>query len=372
MVSPLDSIPVLNLLYAAALDNALWPDALAAIQRAVGASGAQLLFAGGAGQRNVFSVGFDPEQGMLYDRHYGRLDPVPAKLTPLLPGSIVSCSRIIGEEARKSAFFQEWADPNHVSDAVFLKLSPAGEALWALALGQSYRSKPFLDPSLGLFLETLAPHLVNALLIGRKLEAMSDEAHASKSWIDGLGSGWMLLSADRQLLCANEAALGMIRENDGILVQGRAVAVSDADANAALQKGIAAAGGSRNARDFGLPIFVRRPSGAKHYSIRVMPYRQDGLRETPGKVTIVITDPVREEARLARALRAEYDLTAAEVEVALRVGQGRGLHGVARDRGVSLSTVRVHLQHVFEKTGTHRQSELIVLMEGLRSRPLSR
>ncbi|MFD0325598.1 helix-turn-helix transcriptional regulator [Lysobacter gummosus] len=42
--------------------------------------------------------------------------------------------------------------------------------------------------------------------------------------------------------------------------------------------------------------------------------------------------------------------------------EGHGLQHVANALGVTLSTVRIHLQHVFEKTNTHRQAELVRLL----------
>ena len=52
----------------------------------------------------------------------------------------------------------------------------------------------------------------------------------------------------------------------------------------------------------------------------------------------------------------------AEAEVAVRVLRGHGLPSVAGELRVSLSTVRTHLQRVFQKTGAHRQAELVRLL----------
>jgi DNA-binding CsgD family transcriptional regulator len=74
---------------------------------------------------------------------------------------------------------------------------------------------------------------------------------------------------------------------------------------------------------------------------------------------VLIVDHEREADLLPADLQAIYHLTPAEAEVALRVLRGHGLQSVADELRVSLSTVRVHLQRVFEKTGTHRQAELV-------------
>jgi DNA-binding CsgD family transcriptional regulator len=38
---------------------------------------------------------------------------------------------------------------------------------------------------------------------------------------------------------------------------------------------------------------------------------------------------------------------------------GRHLPSVAMSLGISMQTARVHLKHIFEKTGAHSQSDLV-------------
>jgi Bacterial regulatory proteins, luxR family len=45
---------------------------------------------------------------------------------------------------------------------------------------------------------------------------------------------------------------------------------------------------------------------------------------------------------------------------------------VAQDLGISETTVRTHLRHVFQKTGTHRQADLAKLVAGFESPFVSR
>ena len=66
-----------------------------------------------------------------------------------------------------------------------------------------------------------------------------------------------------------------------------------------------------------------------------------------------------------RALQELFGLTPAEASLAARIPGSRGLQALSDDLGLSLSTVRTHLQRVFEKTGTHRQAELVQLLSEL-------
>lgn len=70
----------------------------------------------------------------------------------------------------------------------------------------------------------------------------------------------------------------------------------------------------------------------------------------------MINDPDREPELDATALRRVYALTDTEAEVDLRVAQGDGLKPVAGDLSVSTTTIRTHLQHAFDKTGTDSRS----------------
>jgi DNA-binding CsgD family transcriptional regulator len=72
------------------------------------------------------------------------------------------------------------------------------------------------------------------------------------------------------------------------------------------------------------------------------------------------TDPA-----LAAALARRFALTPREAEVALVLSRGINLREVAQELGIGIATVRSHLQHLFEKTGTHRQVELILLLRSL-------
>ncbi|HYO01014.1 MAG TPA: helix-turn-helix transcriptional regulator [Mycobacterium sp.] len=77
---------------------------------------------------------------------------------------------------------------------------------------------------------------------------------------------------------------------------------------------------------------------------------------------LVIVDTELELEPSAALLRRLYGLTRSEAEVALIVSRGQGLTPIADELSLSLATVKSHLQHVFRKTGAHRQAELVRLL----------
>jgi DNA-binding CsgD family transcriptional regulator len=79
-------------------------------------------------------------------------------------------------------------------------------------------------------------------------------------------------------------------------------------------------------------------------------------------ITLIISDPNGQLKASAPVLRGLYKLTPAEARVACALLSGTTLAEIAGSEGVSLHTVRTHLKHLFEKTGTGRQSQLLLVL----------
>lgn len=70
-------------------------------------------------------------------------------------------------------------------------------------------------------------------------------------------------------------------------------------------------------------------------------------------------------ARLESAVQASFGLTAAEVDVTMKLASGLTLKEAAQDLGISINTARNHLQSVFDKSGINRQSDLVLVVTQL-------
>jgi DNA-binding CsgD family transcriptional regulator len=82
----------------------------------------------------------------------------------------------------------------------------------------------------------------------------------------------------------------------------------------------------------------------------------------PAKALVMIVDPEHEHEPPKALIRRIFGLTNAEAEVAVRVMRGDGLKPISADLAVSRATVNTHLQHIFDKTDTHRQAEVVRLL----------
>jgi DNA-binding CsgD family transcriptional regulator len=71
-----------------------------------------------------------------------------------------------------------------------------------------------------------------------------------------------------------------------------------------------------------------------------------------------------EEARMPQTafLKNRFGLTPAEARVVLRLVSGDSLRLAAKALGIKYETVRTHLKSIFQKTGTRRQAELVIVV----------
>ena len=69
------------------------------------------------------------------------------------------------------------------------------------------------------------------------------------------------------------------------------------------------------------------------------------------------------------ALRRSFGLTRAEATLAAQLGMGKSMQEIARAQKITIDTARAHLKTVLAKTRTHRQAELVALVNRLTPLP---
>ena len=61
-------------------------------------------------------------------------------------------------------------------------------------------------------------------------------------------------------------------------------------------------------------------------------------------------------------LQRHFDLTPAEARLALHLVAGETLRSAEAKLGITYETARTHLKNIFNKTGTSRQAELVIVI----------
>jgi DNA-binding CsgD family transcriptional regulator len=185
--------------------------------------------------------------------------------------------------------------------------------------------------------------------------------------LDLLNIGLVVTSSAGLLLMANRAAEQVLEERDGLeLTQsGMLEAMKNCcpSLSAALQHA-ARAGHALPTRPEDSVIAVHRPSGKRGLTLLVRSVKRPrGEREAGGPCALVfILDPELPIEAAEAELRQLYGLTNTEARLANLLMEGKTLDQCCDLLDIRRSTGRTHLQHVFEKLGVQRQTELVAVL----------
>lgn len=349
--------------YRAALDGAAWQGVLTKLVGAVGATtGALIVSRPRSRSLGAVSVGADPTAVAHYHEYYGRLDPIAAALEHAEVGTVLTPSMVVerGQRSRQE-FFVDWAFPHGVGDGIFASISRDATMSCSLILAAPDRNAELATPERLRLVRLLVPHLAQAVRMQAVFEATGIERDSALDALDRAAYGVVVLSPDGKPRFANRAALALSARHDGLALDRHGVRASARAAQVELQALIARVGRGGGA---GI-VRVPRPSGRRAFVVLALPLTRPHraqLGALPPSVLVAIADPDCQARLPADVLEELFDLTAAEAAVAIEILGCDGLQAIADRLGVTLSTIRVHLQRVFEKTGVHRQAELVRLL----------
>ncbi|MGH6735509.1 MAG: helix-turn-helix transcriptional regulator [Methyloceanibacter sp.] len=359
--------------YDAAIDPELWPDAVAEVCRflncASGAVGAADLLRHDA--NFLIQWGYPPDAWQDYlDNYYYRNPTIPQSSRSRI-GEIMTLAglpnypEIIGSE-----FFTDWVAPLGIVDVVQGTLDKTASSISLLTCAR-HKDVGLVGEAEIRRMRLIMPHFRRAVLIGKLLDMRALQAATFAEAIDGLATGVFLVSPLGEIVHANAAGQAVLDEGDPLkLVRGILVA-ADERVQSSLRKAFAAAlEGDAAIEAGGIALPLLSPDGGR-FVAHVLPLTS-GARHAAGAYHSATAALFVREASidLPAAINAAgqlYGLTPAEEKVLRAVIEVGGIAPVASLLGASHSTVKTHLEHLFEKTGTRRQAELVKLIAGLDS-----
>jgi DNA-binding CsgD family transcriptional regulator/PAS domain-containing protein len=367
-------IEVIGSIYEAALDAAQWQTAISRIAGALDAHRAQM-FVPDMKSSGDFWVAHNIEPSMMpgYAEYYRYRDLWVLRSYESLrrPGSTSFDAMVVSEaEYLRSEFWNDFTRPIDVFRAACVTIDnscPPMEARTYLAVYRPRQSAAF-DPSTLAFLRTIQPHVLRSLKLGRLLSSAASERTVLQAMLGAVPTPMFACTADSRIRYANDAAEALLRESDGLASDGLRLVAAIATHTEQLAKAVACAAGTvtpSGART-GQTIHLPLRSNGNSIAVTVMPLPQTGgrLPGVDGAQTLVIARHPKRALELACArLRDVYALTAAEATLVAAMLDGAALPQVAMRLGIGHSTARTHMKHIFAKTQTHRQSELLRLVQ---------
>ncbi len=178
---------------------------------------------------------------------------------------------------------------------------------------------------------------------------------------DHLSVGIVLVDRFAKVLFANAAARSMSGGDSGVLVGSRLTARSPAHRFDELIQ-------SALDREAVRVVALSNPEGGQPMILLVSPVRMAGSIRSDrcglrnAAVLVRLYDPGRQAPIPLSWMMDAYCLTPAEAQVAIAIASGASVAEIALRLRISSSTVRTHLRHAFDKTGTRRQAHLCRLV----------
>lgn len=343
--------------YRSAVDPVQWVPTLDDLRRTVGAACGGLSITDGT-YRRLTNVNVPDEAMASYDTYYQYLDYVLVEVESGPVGLVRGGTELVGVKPN-SEFDADWMQRYEMDDGLFVRVTDGAKPS-CLILAAPRGPMQFDSRERVELINVLVPHLQLSLRTRRHVEELVDERDDLVPAVDVLRNGVLVVGSDYVVVQANSAADRILRSHDGVCLRSGVVEASRASVHAELCRSIQRALTCDGEDTWGGSLCCPRPSGARPYVIHVLPaHGSNGAAPRSRRAIVVIIDPELNPEPPAALLRRLYGLTTAEADVAVRIAAGAELKQMSGELGVSIATVRKHLQHLFEKTDTHRQSELV-------------
>jgi DNA-binding CsgD family transcriptional regulator len=282
---------------------------------------------------------------------------------------VISQSICSNKELLASEFYNDWLRPQgNLLHGLNCTLDAKESSLAFATYLRSEVDGAFKPEESNIF-QIVFPHLQRAIQLEQRLSALEMTKDAAVSVLDRWTTGVVLFNSHGKVILMNRTAQTIIAEKDGLILERRQLRAAFPKESSTLARLIDGAiqQAERRAGEPGGMLLVSRPlSKRRPLHLLVTPIRvRDGLfLLTKPAAAAFITDPESDLVIDVERLRQLFHLTPAEARLAVLLAEGKALKEAAQSQGILISTARTHLQRIFQKTETKRQTELIRLIVG--------
>lgn len=348
---------LLNALYETAVDPDGWQEFLNVLSDEFSATVVGFVHQDVGSKRDAVSLmrGIDDGIQREYEEHWAQRNVWIAGAADRIVSGIVMTGQMMcpDEILRRSEMWNEFFRPLDAVHLIGGCVFRTGTSTSNYTIIRSETLGPYGEADLVL-LRRLMPHLQRAVRIHSRLAAVDRGTNPIAGVADRIGEAFLVVDAEGRVLFANRAAEEILAERDGLSWDKKTLCGARADVTAALR---------RIARSADGVLLLPRPSGREALLVVAapIPQRQTAAWIADGRAAgvLFIRDPGRRRQASEDLLARAYGLTPAEARLAAALSRGMRLEEFAAEQDVSLNTVRSQLRAVFDKTGTHRQADLV-------------
>jgi DNA-binding CsgD family transcriptional regulator/PAS domain-containing protein len=350
-------------IYDAAVEPARWPQVLETLSDFLEGAATKLTFQNARTLRSeASSVRMPPEADLTYAQYYYKTNVFLPRIAKLGAGTLIPVWNLLPRDVyQRSEFYNDFCRPGDMCHPIGVVLANEPDMRVVFTCGRAKAAGEF-EPEHLERLRRIGPHLVRAAGVGLRLSRAEIARGANAEALDRVAQGVLIVAANGDILFANRAAEALLAEADGIRTEKSALRAGRPADAAQFQRLIAMAAERSDAA--GGVMALARLAPRRPLSVLVAPLTVESTWFMTGRpaAIVLVADPDSAPRSAQDQLRNLYRLTPAEAAVAMAIARGAGLQAVAGELDISLTTARTHLQHVFEKTETRRQAELVRLI----------
>jgi DNA-binding CsgD family transcriptional regulator/PAS domain-containing protein len=354
-------------IYDCALDPQRWPDTcrkIAALCEST-AGGICVHDLRHAQNDQLFVFGYQPEFLETLGQHYAQ-SPMAASDVVANIGEVSALS-MERDELLESRFYQDVLKPFGLQDIIWFPALRTGGRMASMHASRREQAPHYQQREISLF-KLLSPHVCRVLAISDALDIRAVRSEMLERTLDGLVAGVFLAARDGRVVYMNAAAERQIRTGNSIRIVNNRISAADATTRAALSKAIDEAARDDIDKEMSQhSLAIPDVDGGIGYVATLLPVqrgqRRDIVAPFAAAVAVFTKDPVQAPLMPGEAFARLYGLTGAELRVVLALAQGLGGKEAADMLGISETTVRTHLRHIFSKTDTARQADLLRLLQ---------
>lgn len=358
----LDITTTIEEIYQASITPEGWYDVLKCLVEISDAEGA-LLFTPGAGLMQwICSPRIFPvvqqwiSSGWVNRNSRGRL------ISRLEPRFLTDLDGFTPEELATDPFYTEFLKPHGLGWCAGTVINPPSGKPVVLSIEKAYDKGPVSREAVDA-LDTLRPHLERAAALS--VAAGREYARTMVGLLQAIGVPAAVLKRDGQSTIANQLLLDCaptigVGTDNHLSFSNPGVHESFSKALAMIADPIS--GISRRS------LVISDSHHDPHFIAHLIRFDSSARRIFCEAETVLIVTHEKDQPALDPSLLTSlFDLTPTEARIASLLVKGHSVRSIAHMQGVETNTIRMQLKSVFNKTGIHRQAQLVSF---LTQRPL--
>lgn len=365
-------------IYDCAIEPALWPAALARVADTLQASYVAINLSSLPYQEAVLAAHspWDIEALKVLNQEFSTEIPgLPELAYGALDTPRSSLDSMDEAQFQTSRFYREWVAPQGLRDSSMCKIAQTGDRI-GIAVAVTAASRAVVSPQEHQLMQLLSPHFRRAVMIGDLLNTQRLAASSYGRLIDSLSSAIVLTDKYGKVHQLNAAAQAILEQDSAISVvngylQAATAMTTGLAGQAAYFKSLAvaierAAQGDTPLGQRGIGLAMHLP-GKSPIVAYVLPLQVSDARSAfnPAAVALFLSTRELSLPVLDSTLATLFELTPAEIRVLNRMTKGLCTQEIASELSVSNHTIVTHMKHLYEKTGTNKQTQLMALNAAL-------